>query len=111
MGNQPLTTLEKSTIAAEIVALILTNVREIAAEQDIAIPEVLDENTSLFGKQGLFDSLGLVSLVVAVEEAIADKYGVTVSLADEKAMSQKHSPYRNILSLAEYASSLIPTET
>jgi acyl carrier protein len=111
MSNQALTTLNKSTITAEIVSLILANVRDIAEEQDIEIPEALEENTPLFGKYGLFDSLGLVSLVVALEEAIADKYGVTVSLADEKAMSQKHSPYRSISYLAEYASSLIPAET
>lgn len=110
MSNQQLTTLDKSTEIQEIVSLILASVREIAEEQDIEIPDALDENTPLFGKQGLFDSLGLVSLVVALEEAIADKFGVNVSLADEKAMSQKHSPYRHISSLAEYASSLIPTE-
>lgn len=63
--------------------------------------------TVLFGKSGKLDSLGLVSLVVAVEEAIEEQYGVSISLADQRAMSQKRSPFRSIGSLAEYAGRLI----
>ncbi len=55
----------------------------------------------------MFDSLGLVSLVVAAEESIEDTYGVNISLADERAMSQSKSPFRTIGTLAEYASQLI----
>jgi acyl carrier protein len=57
----------------------------------------------LFGESGFLDSMSLVSLVVAVEQAIEDQFGKTVSLADEKALSRRHSPYRTIGSLAEYA--------
>jgi len=44
---------------------------------------------------------------VAVEQTIEDKYGASISLADEKALSQRNSPYRTVGSLAEYASRLI----
>jgi acyl carrier protein len=63
----------------------------------------LGAETMLFGLEGILDSLTLVALVVAVEQAIEDKFGVSVSLADEKALSQRNSPYRTIGSLAEYA--------
>ena len=49
------------------------------------------------------DSMALVSLVIAVEQAIEEKYGVAVALADEKALSQRSSPYRTVNSLAAYA--------
>jgi acyl carrier protein len=71
------------------------------------LPEDLTEETSLFGRNGILDSLSLVSLIVGVEQGIEDELGVSVVLADEKAMSQKHSPYRTIGALAEYASGLI----
>ncbi|MDX2240336.1 MAG: acyl carrier protein [Leptolyngbyaceae cyanobacterium bins.302] len=87
----------------DMVSLIVERVHEIGAEQEIELPVDLGNETPLFGQHGLLDSLGLVSLVVAVEQAIEDEYGVTVSLADEKAMSQKNSPYRTIGSLAAYA--------
>ena len=67
----------------------------------------LTANSALFGKDGIVDSIGLVSLVVAVEQEIENVYGVSISLADERAMSQKSSPYQTINSLAEYAERLI----
>jgi acyl carrier protein len=62
----------------------------------------LDATTPLFGREGCLDSLGLVSLVVSTEQALQDELDLTVSLADEKALSQSRSPYRTIGSLAEY---------
>jgi D-alanine--poly(phosphoribitol) ligase subunit 2 len=45
--------------------------------------------------------------VIAVEQAIEDEYEVSAGLADEKAMSQKNSPYRTVDALADYAVSQI----
>ena len=58
--------------------------------------------TALFGRAGALDSLGLVNLIVAVEQAVEDELGVSVALADEKAMSQSASPFRTVGTLAEY---------
>ena len=112
MNNQPLSiTNRQARMTQKILSIIIKTTGEIGEEQEVKIPTNLSNETPLFGKQGLFDSLGLVSLVVAVEQAIEDEFGVNVSLADEKAMSQKHSPYRTIGSLAEYASSLIQEDS
>jgi acyl carrier protein len=64
--------------------------------------------TVLFGKDGKLDSLGLVNLIVATEQRIEEAFGVAVTLADERAMSQQHSPFRTIGSLADYAATLLP---
>ncbi len=66
--------------------------------------------TLLFGESGLLDSVGLVSLIVAVEQEIENDLGVSIVLADERAMSQKHSPFRSIGALADYAASLVSAE-
>jgi acyl carrier protein len=58
--------------------------------------------TTLYGKKSILDSLGLVSLIVAVETAIEEELDVSITLADEKAMSQKNSPFKTIGTLADY---------
>jgi len=67
-------------------------------------------DTVLFGESGMLDSLGLVNLIVVVEQKLDEDFGVSVTLADEKAMSQKSSPFRSVKTLAEYAATLISEE-
>lgn len=91
----------------ELCSWIEACARETADEQDIELPGDFSADTPLFGKDGLLDSLALVSLVVAVEQRIEDETGVGVALADERAMSQSSSPFRSVNALATYAKSLI----
>jgi len=59
-------------------------------------------NTVLFGEDGKLDSLGLINLVVAVEQNIEDEFDVTITLADERAMSQETSPFKTVGTLTDY---------
>ena len=86
----------------EIVDLIIDTARELG-EDEIGVSDDLAEDTILFGKEGILDSMGLVTLIIAVEQSIEDRYEKTAGLADEKAMSQARSPYRSVATLAEYA--------
>jgi D-alanine--poly(phosphoribitol) ligase subunit 2 len=63
--------------------------------------------TILFGKSGKLDSLALVGLIVAVEQNIQEEFGTAVTLADERALSQKNSPFKTIATLSEYISLLL----
>jgi D-alanine--poly(phosphoribitol) ligase subunit 2 len=64
-------------------------------------------DTVLFGEGGILTSLELVALIADVEELLEDEIGVTVILADERALSQKTSPFRTARSLADYAATLV----
>jgi acyl carrier protein len=90
-----------------LVSLIVKTLREVTAGTERTLPDELDADTALFGRHGLLDSLSLVTLVIAVEQEIERAFGVTVSLADERAMSQTSSPYRTIGALAAYAGRLV----
>jgi D-alanine--poly(phosphoribitol) ligase subunit 2 len=58
--------------------------------------------TVLFGNEGRLDSLSLVNLLVIIEQNIEDEFDISLTIADERAMSQKQSPFKNIGTLANY---------
>src|SRR5881227_282533 len=64
-------------------------------------------DTRLLGSQSVLDSLHLVSLLITIEREIEETIGVTLTLADERALSMKESPFRTIQSLASYIGDLI----
>ncbi|MBM3560235.1 MAG: acyl carrier protein [Alphaproteobacteria bacterium] len=63
--------------------------------------------TQLFGENGELDSFGLVTLIVGVELRLGERFGVPVTLADERAMSQRNSPFRSVGTLADYSIGLL----
>ena len=52
--------------------------------------------TEIFGGENSIDSISLASLITEIEFLIREKLALNVVLADEKAMSMKNSPYRNV---------------
>lgn len=58
-------------------------------------------DTVLFGQLGKLDSLGLVTLIMAVEQKIEKKFRIKITLANENAMSQENSPFRTIGTLID----------
>jgi acyl carrier protein len=59
-------------------------------------------DTRLLGSESALDSMHLVSLIIAIEREVEDTFGVALTLADERALSMKESPFRSIQSLADY---------
>ena len=64
-------------------------------------------DTNLLGGSGGLDSLAFVNLIVGIEHNIEDVFNFQITLADERAMSEKNSPFRSIKSLSEYIEKLI----
>ena len=62
----------------------------------------LSLDSKLFGGGGPLDSMALVNLLVDLEELIEDDYGKTITLADEKAMSRRTSPFSRVQNLIDY---------
>jgi D-alanine--poly(phosphoribitol) ligase subunit 2 len=63
----------------------------------------LDSESPLYDRTSPLDSLGLVAIVIGVEEVLAARHGVTISLASEHALSRRNSPFRSANALADYA--------
>ena len=91
----------------KVIGLIFNVVDEI--NQQLSKNNQLKKSTEtiLFGKSGILDSLGLVNFIVSTEQKIEEEFGTTISLTDEKAMSQKNSPFKSIGTLADYIISIL----
>lgn len=93
--------------AGDITEVILEALRELRAHRGNKRMGKISSTMQLYGHGSDLDSLGLVQLLIDVEERLSDRYGVPVSLTDEQAMSQAHSPFRSVNSLAQYLVRLI----
>ncbi len=63
--------------------------------------------TVLYGSEAVLDSMGLVTFIVSVEDRIEDLTEVRLTLASEKAMSRRQSPFRTVGALSEYVQELL----
>ena len=54
---------------------------------------------SLYGTEGIFDSMHLVSFLTILEQKLEDELDVEISLTSEKAISQRVSPFSSFATL------------
>lgn len=87
-----------------IIIESLVELNEELGSEDLKSP---NEETRLFGGNGGLDSISLVSLITDIEDSISEEFGVDIVLADERAMSQRTSPFRRISSLSKYIEKLL----
>jgi hypothetical protein len=92
----------ENILAAIYRAVDWTNDELPADRRLIKAPE-----TRLLGPQSVLNSIDLVRLIIAIEREIEDAFGVALTLADERALSMKTSPFRSFQSLADYIALLI----
>jgi acyl carrier protein len=86
----------------QIITLVKDAVTDLNDELQYETLEHPTDETILFGGDDGIDSLSLVRLVVDIEQRIQEETGKKVSLADERAMSAKRSPYRSVGALTDF---------
>jgi acyl carrier protein len=59
-------------------------------------------DTNLTGEKSPLDSLGLINLLVAIEQEISKLHGKDVQLLDENLLGEEGGPYRTVETLADY---------
>ncbi len=92
-------------VREELKSLLFECAREYADQSGVTVE--LQEQTPLIGPESAVDSLGLVMLVTGFEAKLNEKYDAAVVLANERAMSMNHSPFRSVEALSEYAEELL----
>jgi len=92
---------------AEITDLVISSLHDVLSQKDEPPLEPVGESTYLIGRRSVLDSLGLVTLIVDLEQRLDEEHGVSLTLADDRAMSQRNSPFRTVQSLTDYIYLLI----
>lgn len=77
-------------------AMRTTNLSRTAESQLSVAPDA-----AIFGPASPLDSLGLLTLLLDIEEDLQTA-GAVVRLSDDRAMSQTRSPFRSVESLVDY---------
>jgi hypothetical protein len=92
------------TVAYDIV---VASLEQVFAQTGTPVPAGMTGDTVLVGKDAVLDSLGVVSLIVEVEQQVEAAHGVSVTLANDKAMSARNSPFRTIGVLTDHLVSMV----
>lgn len=96
------------TVAYDIV---VASLQEVFVQTAMPAPEAVTEETVLVGKDAVLDSLGVVSLIVEIEQRVEGGHGVSVTLANDKAMSQRNSPFRTVGVLTDHLVAMVAEES
>tara|TARA_B100000787_G_C16076662_1_gene242466 strand:+ start:46 stop:342 length:297 start_codon:yes stop_codon:yes gene_type:complete len=85
-----------------VKSIIEESLNSFIKEEMIEVSTDIDENTRLFGSDALFTSIQLVFFITELEENLEDELDVSLTLADEKAMSRRTSPFSSVKYLISY---------
>ncbi|MGZ3808016.1 MAG: hypothetical protein ACXVCE_08020, partial [Bacteriovorax sp.] len=88
----------------EAVSAVIDNYNKQNPQQK---PVTKTLETALYGSDSEIDSLGLINLVVAIEQQIEESFGQMITLADDRALSMEISPFSTISTLVEYIEFLL----
>lgn len=88
----------------EIILRALNNLNDEMGEDE---KFEVTPTTKLFGADATLDSLALVSVIVDVEGDVSSALERSISLTDDRAMSQKISPFDDVQTLLNYIMELV----
>ena len=88
--------------------VIFSAAKSFNTTQDPNSQIVLDEATVLIGQGAAIDSMGLVSLLIEIEQQLQEKLQLSVNFTSEKAMAARVSPFRRIRTVIEFICDKLP---
>lgn len=95
----------------KITAIVLDCVKTVGEMEEKKELLQATESLRLFGGSGLLDSIGIVMLITEIEEQFEQQLKLSITLADDRAMSQKTSPFRSVKTLVNYLVKLVAEQS
>ena len=92
---------------SEVINGSIAEVNELRAE-DEQISTAID--AALFGENGSLDSLGMVNLIVSLEEKVEERFGTTIMLSDESLWNNVDSPFQTLNKLSEHIQTVLTSD-
>jgi acyl carrier protein len=96
-----ISSVPRSIDDAAIQAVVLEAMRSANLAREAAAQLVVSPEAPIFGAGSPLDSLGLVALLMDIEEGLQG-LGIELNLSDERAVSQTRSPFRSVPSIVAY---------
>jgi acyl carrier protein len=91
---------------AELLDIVLAAMMAANLNRPEDAQMVVSAEAPIFAPGSPLDSLGLVSLLMDIEDALA-QLGVQLTLSDARAMSRKRSPFRDVPELVTFITELL----
>src|SRR3989442_31801 len=98
MSSNPSEDTAHPVETAELQALVLESIAQLNRSRTPGEQLELSPTAPIFGDASPLDSLGLVALLIEIEERLADR-GLTITPANERALSRPRSPFRHVPTL------------
>lgn len=95
--------MQTSQTYDRIMVFVLTTLEEFKTEEEISWEVNVDADVSLVGDNAVIDSRSLVQLLIAVEDFVDEEFHANFDWTSDRAMSQKHSPFRTPRTITELA--------
>lgn len=95
-----------SGLSAVVQAIVLDAIRAANLSREASAQLTVSADAPIFGPGSPLDSLGLVALLLDIEDALRVR-GFAVLLSDERAISQRRSPFRTVATLVDYIGSVL----
>ncbi len=92
--------MSNSNLHTEILAAIISEIENIIADSDTVVS--VSSETPLLGENAIMDSVGLVSLLVFLEDYLDEKHDVAFDWTSDSAMSLMNSFMRSPNTLVEH---------
>jgi acyl carrier protein len=86
---------------SDIEEVVLSALRNTNLARDPDNQLTVSPEAPIYGPDSALDSLGLVALIIDIEEGLGNR-GLDVVLTDAHAMSQTRSPFRDVPALVNY---------
>lgn len=91
----------------EIEQNVIASFKQVITNSGKSYDGTVDMNTPIMGSESPFDSIDLVTFIVTLEQMIEDDWSISITLADDRAMSQTISPFKTIRTISDYIELLI----
>ena len=82
--------------------LIFAAITEVNIQQPPEYQLKLNKDEFLISDKSCIDSLGLITLLINIEEKISNKFKKNLNLLDEKFISEENTPFKTLGSLASW---------
>lgn len=95
----------------KINQLVVGAIAELNSELQVEELKSVNAETRLYGSKSALDSIALVTLIADIEDKVSSEFGKDIVLADERAMSQRLSPFGRVGTLVDYIEKLLLEES